>query len=253
MRRIIIMSKPKSTQKAFSHFLSLAGLVIISFSALSCKKNDQDALQEAQYCLNKAAPSEAKACVSGVAGLGNQNSFKLMCAAVFISEGFGSPSSFATAISQISNPTPSEGCSGSDCSGSLNAMNVLNFGTNTVSADEAVSYCSRSGVVSYAQMSSMFSIGTQMKIALNTLYGPGVTPTAGQLEAAVDAIPPATLGDIVVSTFGASCSDLTNASDETKKYCADLSVAMSATGGNSAAIGACFQARMKDPALVTCP
>ena len=131
-------------------------------------------------------------------------------------------------------------------------MNVLNFGTNTVSADEAVSYCSKSGVVAYAQMSSMFSIGTQLKIALNGL-GVGAAPTGAQLEAALAAIPAATLGGIVVSTYGASCSDLTNASDETKKYCSELTVAMSASGGSNAAIGACLQARMNDPTLTACP
>ena len=242
----------KNTKKTYKNSLSIATMVVISLSFFSCKKNDQDALQEAQYCLNKAATTAARACVTGIAGMGNQKAFKLMCASVFISEGFGSPASFASAIQQISNPTPSAGCSGTDCSGSLNAMNVLNFGTNTVSADEAVSYCSKSGVVAYAQLSSMFSIGTQLKIALNGL-GTGANPTGAQLEAGLAAIPPATLGAIVVSTYGASCSDLSNASDETKKYCAELSTAMAASGGSNAAIGACLQARMADPALTACP
>lgn len=242
----------KNTKKSFKNLLSVATMVVILLSFLSCKKNENDDLQEAQYCLNKAAAGAAKACVSSIAGLGSQKAYKLMCAAVFISEGFGSPASFASAIQQISNPTATSGCSGTDCSGSLNAMNVLNFGINTVSADEAVSYCSKSGVVAYAQMSSMFSIGTQLKIALNNL-GAGASPNGQQLKDALSAIPGATLGSIVVSTYGASCSDLTNASDETKKYCAELSTAMSASGGSNAAIGACLQARMKDPTLNVCP
>lgn len=235
-------------QTTFKKLISLTILTVISLTFFSCKKNDADEMQEAQYCLNKAADSGARACVSKIASMGTPAAYKLMCASVFISKGFGSVSSFASAIDQITHPSAGSGCSGADCSGSLNAMNIMNFGTDATAADEAVNFCTKSSVVAYAQMSSMFSIGTQLKIQLGS-----ADPNAANLEAAAAAMPPATVGAIVNATYAASCSDLSNASNETKKYCAQMQVAVANTDGSNAAVGAFLQNCFANPGTGSCP
>ncbi len=234
-------------QTTFKKIISIATVTLISLSFLSCKKNDLDEMQEAQYCLNKAPDSEARACVAGIASKGTPAAFKLMCASVFISKGFGSVSSFASAIQEITNPSGG-GCTGSDCAGSLNAMNVMNFGSDVASADEAISYCTKSNVVAYATMSTMFGIGTQLKIALG-----GLPPTGTNLDAAAQAMPQAAVGAIVNATYASSCSDLSNSSDETQKFCADLSLAVSGTDGSNDQVGKCVKAKLADPSITTCP
>ena len=68
-------------------------------------------------------------------------------------------------------------------------MNVMNFGEDMASANEAVSFCSKSGVVAYSTMSTMFSIGTLLKVQLNILMPGGGQPNAATLEAAAAAMP----------------------------------------------------------------
>lgn len=235
-------------QTILKNLFSIATLTLISLSFFSCKKGDSDDMLEAQYCLNKAANSEARACVSKIESKGTPSAYKLMCASVFISKGFGSVSSFASAIDQITHPSGG-GCTGNDCAGSLNAMNVMNFGTDATAASQAVDFCTKSQVVAYSQMSSMFSIGTQMKIALGNTSNPSAT----DLENAVQAIPDSTLGSIVNQTYSSSCSDLTNASNETKQYCAQLQVAVSNTDGSNAAVGAFLKNCLQNPGVGVCP
>lgn len=234
-------------QTTFKKLVLITTLTLISLSLFSCKKTDLDEIQEAQYCLNKAPDNEARACVSKLASKGTPDAYKLMCASVFISKGFGSVSSFASAIGQITNPTGG-GCTGNDCAGSLNAMSIMNFGTDVVSADEAISYCTKSGVVAYATMSTLFAMGTQLKIALGSL-----PPTGANLDAAALLMPEAAVGAIVNATYSSSCSDTTNASDETKKFCADLALAVNGTNGSNAAVGKCIKAKLANPSLMTCP
>ena len=235
-------------QTTFKKLVSIATLTVITVSFFSCKKNDADEMQEAQYCLNKAADSGARACVSKIASLGTPGAYKLMCASVFISKGFGSVSSFASAIDQITHPSAGSGCSGTDCSGSLNAMNIMNFGVDSAAADDAVNFCTKSQVVAYAQMSSIFSVGTQLKIALGGLPANGTN-----LDTAVTSIPDASLGAIVNATYAASCSDLSNASDETKKYCTQLNVAVTNTDGSNTAVGAFLKNCLQNPGISPCP
>ncbi len=234
-------------QSTLKKAISIAALTLFSLSFFSCKKNDVDELQEAQYCLNKTSDANARSCVSKIASMGTPSAYKLMCASVFISKGFGSVSSFASALDQITNPSSGSGCSGTDCSGSLNAMNIMNFGTDTAAADDAVNYCTKAQVVAYAQMSSMFSIGTLMKIALGS-----AAPTGTNLDAAASAMPDAAIGAIVNATYAASCSDLSNASDETKKYCSQMQVALQNSDGSNSGVGSFLKGCLTNP-VPPCP
>lgn len=214
----------------------------------SCQKSDTSNLQEAQFCLNKASAANARNCVTSIASNVTPYADSLRCSAIFISENFSTPAQFISAIDTLNGT----GCGGT-CSSTLNALTTFNFSggasnaANTATANEAFTVCTKSGVKFYAQISSMFKLGTLAKIASGLS-----NPTASDIETAIGTLDAATLGDLVVATSAAVCTDTTNASEETKKYCAELALAK--TGGATAAsIGACLKAKLADPTLTVCP
>ncbi len=230
-------------------FLSLLTLTIYS-----CQKSDNNDLQEAQLCLNTATAASAQSCVTKIASNTSENAYKLRCSATFIANNFGSPTSFVTALDQIKNGSNAPGCVGGACSGTLVAMSSLNFGTTAAANDAAVQAfadCSASGVGIYTQISSIFKIGTLLAVA-----GSGTSPAA--LAAALAGLAvsnPAAVGEIVQTTYASSCQNLDKASDSTKQYCAQLSVAL-ANGQSNADIGSCLLNKMNNPAYTfppTCP
>ena len=97
------------------------------------------------------------------------------------------------------------------------------------------------------QIASLFKIGT---FAANIAYqtNGGVTPTPDQIEASIASLPDADMGALATQTYGATCQDTTNASDSTKKYCAELGVAVNG-GGTQAQVGACLKAKLANPAF----
>lgn len=214
---------------------------LASTTLFSCAKSDTDALQNAQLCLNKATPGTAEACVTGIASNTTAFASSLRCSAIFISQGYNTPSSFLNAIDAINSP---ETCTGT-CSSTINALTTFHFSSSTA-ATQAFSECSASGVKFYTQLSSLFKIGTEAQIIA------GVTnPTADQIQTAIATIPDATMGQIVITTYNSTCTDLTSASDSTKKYCAELKTAIEAPTATQAGIGACLKAKLANPAA-TC-
>lgn len=236
---------PISEPEVFMNKITNLGLfLILTASLYSCQKSDNNDLQEAQLCLNTAAAADAMNCVSKISASTTENAYKLRCAAVFISKGFGSPTSFTNALDQIKNGSNASGCSGGTCSGSLVAMGTLNFGSDTTSSDLAFSECSKSGVGIYAQISSIFKIGT-----LLSAVGLGTTPA--NLETALASLNPAQVGEVVQSTYATACQDTTNASESTQQYCTELAAAM-AGGATPTDIGQCLLNKLNNPAA-TCP
>lgn len=212
-----------------------------TLALFSCAKTETDALQNAQLCLNNAALANAEACVSGIASNTTAFASSLRCSAIFISQGYNTPASFLNAIDAINSP---ETCSVGTCSSTVNALVSFNFTTN-LAANQAFNECSASGVKFYTQLSSLFKIGTEAKIIA------GVTnPTAQQIADAIATIPDATMGQIVTTTYSSVCTDLTSASDATKKYCAELKAAIEAPTATTAGIGACLKAKLANPAAV---
>ncbi|MBY0554406.1 hypothetical protein K2P97_07750 [bacterium] len=214
---------------------------LASTTLFSCAKTDTDALQSAQACLNNAAPSAAEACVSGISSNSSAFASSLRCSAIFISQGYNTPSSFLNAIDAINSP---ETCSGGTCSSTVNALVSFNFTTN-LAATQAFNECSASGVKFYTQLSSLFKIGTEAKILSGF-----ANPTAQQIADAIGTISDTTMGQIVTTTYSSVCTDLTSASDATKKYCAELKAAIEAPTSTTAGIGACLKAKLANPAAV---
>lgn len=214
-----------------------AALAITTFS--SCQKTQTDELQNAQLCLNTAAPSAAQACVAKIASNTTAYASSLRCSAIFISEGYNTPSSFLNAIEAINSP---ETCTGT-CSSTVNALTTFHFSTDLLAA-QAFTECGASGVKFYTQLSSLFKIGTAAFVILGS---PGTTPTADDIAGAIATIPDATMGEIVINTYASVCTDLTSASDATKSYCAELKVAIEAPTATTAGIGACLKAKLANP------
>ncbi len=242
----------------YKNNLKLIFLLATSTFYFSCEKSNKNDLKEAQICLNSSSPSEARGCINKISSLQTAQAFKLRCAAVFISEGYNTPASFISALDQLNGTTG--GCTGG-CSSTIGAISALTFkNANNLSAsdqarsqavaDEAYSYCSQAETNIYMQISSLFKIGTY---AANIAYlsNGGTTPTPDQVRTALNALPDADVGAIVVQTYGATCQDVSNASDSTKKYCAELGTAVTA-GGTQAQIGNCLKQKLANPNFV-CP
>lgn len=239
----------------------MVGLALTSTLLFSCQNaaSSKDALKETQLCLNTSLPASARSCVSKISADLSTAAYKLRCAAIFISEGYNTPSAFTGAFDQINSPS---GCS-TACSSTVNAINSLNFHAgadltllstrqrNIDVAAEAFLNCSQSGANVYTQISSLFEIGTLASMAYYAL-GSSTTPTQDQIKTALAAIDPTTLGIIATTTYASTCSgDLSKASVATVKLCADLGAAF--TGGSTpAAIGACLAKKLANPAA-TCP
>ena len=237
-------------------FTLIAALILIGLP--SCQKSEVNSLQDAQLCLNTATQDTARACVSGIASDKTAFADSLRCSAIFISEGFGSPAQLYEALSGITSGSATCGGSG-NCSPTAAALVNFSFksaGTatpdqraiNTATSNEAFAVCSQSNVKFYAQVSSLFNIGT-----LATGYL-GVVTDSNNIEAAITSIPAATLGEIVITTYASVCETddaSTELPDSTKQYCSELSVALSTTNATPESIGTCLKARLNDP-TATC-
>lgn len=232
-------------------FFALVALATLTFTFSCAKSTDKDALKEVQLCLNSSAPSEAMACTTKIESDLSPQAYKLRCAAVFISEGFNTPSSFITALDKINQS--SGGCT-SGCSSTVGAIAALTFkNTDNTSATDrtrsenvanlAFQYCTLSQTNIYMQISSLFKIGTMAANLVYALSG-NVVPTADQIEAQISNLPAADIGNMAISTYNATCQDLTNASDSTKKYCADLNAAVTTGGGDPTAVGNALKAKL---------
>ena len=235
--------------------LLLASVSLASLLFFSCQQSSKEDLKEAQLCLNSAAPSDARACLSKISSDTSAAAYKLRCSAVFISEGFNTPATFSNALDTLKNPGT---CTGG-CSSTVTAINALNFhaGINlgsdavararnlTVSA-EAFSYCAQSQAGIYLQISSLFRLGTIAAMASYAANG-SAAPTQDQIKAQIAGLDSATLGSIVKLTYSSSCADISTASDSTKAYCTELGKAVN-SGTTDAAIGTCLKIKLQNPA-----
>ncbi len=216
--------------------------LLMSASILSCQKSDSNDLQDAQTCLNNSAPTQARSCVENIKSINSASSYKLQCAAIFISEGFGSAT---TLISTMQKINENETCIGT-CSSTLSVMSVFNFSSNTI-ADEAFSVCENSESKGYTQISSLFKIGTLLRVLAGV-----ANPTPDQLKGQLGNLPAADLGEIVLQTYAGSCANVADQSDSSKKYCDELAASIGNFGSNTNNIGACLKKKLDNPAA-TCP
>ncbi|MBC7456721.1 MAG: hypothetical protein H7235_00470 [Bdellovibrionaceae bacterium] len=243
----------------------ITSLLLLSFVVMSCQKNDTDLLQEAQSCLNTSPSREARNCVSKISSISTPAASKLKCAAIYIQEGFGAASSLINGLNDMNNPSGGGGCAG-NCSPTFAVINNFNFHSgdnlnsqnqakNIATANEAVEVCSHTESKGYIQVSSLFKIGTMAKMsAFGALVSPtpGQEPTPTQIQAAIVGLPQSEIGQLVTTTYSLACTNITNPSDSTKKYCDQLSGSIGTYGSNFSAIGQCLLGKINNEAYV-CP
>lgn len=243
------------TRTTFTFLAAVFGFLMLS----SCQKGDSNDLQEAQSCLNTAPAASARACVDKIANDNSAAANSLKCSAIFISEGYGAASSFVDAIESINN---TGGCTGG-CSSTVNALNALSFKSGNVAGDanartknnqtaaEAFNVCSKANVKFYTQISSLFKIGTEVAMLAYAAGIGGTTPTENEIKAQISNMDAEPLGQLVTTTYNSACQDTQNASDATKKYCAELQTAIAGYSTNTQ-IGNCLKIKLADP-NAACP
>lgn len=210
----------------------------------SCQKSETNNLQDAQLCLNTATPENARACLTSIESDKTAFADSLRCSAIFIAEGFGSPADLYDAL-QGMNPDSSS-CTTS-CSSTIGALVTFSFKSagvstpaerdaNSATAAEAFTVCSQSDVKFYAQISSLFKIGTLATMAVGV-----ATPTPDQIQSIITSLDAGTLGELVTTSYESVCSgDMTDAPDSTVSYCSELSTALASNNSN-VDIGNCLK------------
>lgn len=232
--------------------------IVLTTMLFSCKESDTSALQDAQLCLNKAAQSEALDCVTKIESDVSPLAYSLRCSAIFISQGFGDAADFVNALDSINS---GGNCSGG-CSSTVNVLYSLNFtaaGTgnstardaNNAAAEAAFTQCRQADAKIYAQIASLFKLGTLSAMAAYGASG-GSPITQDNLEAAIATLTPSDVGAVVTATYGIACTqNIEDQSDSTKQYCAELKAALD-SGSTDTDIGNCLINKLQNPSYV-CP
>lgn len=257
------MWSKNDNQRGYFMFIKSTAFIILVFSLVSCQKNDTDLMQEAQACLNNSPASQARSCVSQISSVSTPAAFKLKCAAIYISEGFGAASSLITALNKI-NDNGASGCTG-NCSSTIAVMHSFKFSSgdnsqpsnrtrNLATADEAVTTCGQTGSKAYVQISSLFKLGTLASMTAYATPGgvAGAEPTEDEIKAAVASLSNDDVGTIAATTYQITCIGNENPSDATVKLCTELETAIGTHGTNYTAIGDCLKHKLVDTTYV-CP
>lgn len=236
-------------------------LLVLSsvLSLTSCGEKDKDKLGDAQSCLDKALPSEAKNCVAKIQDNQSEGANTLRCAAYFIAEGFDQPEKYVDALSQIKKqPT---GCS--SCSSTMGVVDVLSFAgagtattdaidTNLVNSEQALEYCSNSGNKSYTLIATLARFSTIISMTYAKLSNTNIEDAITSILNGDGTASAADLGAIVSATHIVTCSDTQSADSSTKTICAELSTALDAGSGSNEDVGNCLLEKWKNKNYV-CP
>lgn len=119
-------------------------------------------------------------------------------------------------------------------------MSTLNFGTDTTTANSAVSECTQSGVSIYAQISSIFKIGTDL-----VNLAAGATDVAS-LEGAIGSLNSADLGSLVQTVYTTGCAQVKEG-DSNQQFCNEISSALGSGNYTNTQIGDCLKEKLNDP------
>lgn len=178
---------------------------------VSCGKKDADKIGEAQLCLDKATTSTAASCKAMVDGIESSGAYAIRCSANFIEEGFTESTRFKEAFDAFDNNSTSN---------TEVFMKVMTFKSqagidaNLTFANETFGYCNKTGAKGLMLLGTMASTSTTLAKVANTLTGgtSGTTPTEAQINQALnnlkgggDPTTVAAIGNVVASTYTASC------------------------------------------------
>lgn len=195
--------------------LPLVCALSLSVLLASCGPKDADKVGQAQLCIDKATQGTAAACMEKIVGIESASAYALRCSANFIDEGFTQPARFQQAFDAFDN----------NSSGNTEAfMSVMTFKSkstiddNVDFANQTLEYCNKSGAKGLMLLGSMASTSTVLAKVADTLGGSGSTPTADQINDALEALQAdpnsptnqatiSAIGTAISSTYSASCQD----------------------------------------------
>jgi hypothetical protein len=216
-------------QKSLIPLLSL----LVLLSSACGKETDADRIADAQNCLDKAATTEAAACVAKVDGMKSSGAYLIRCVGNFVKEGFNQPSKISTALAAQTG----------GATGSLGMMSALVFkaeatdALNAASAQTTFNYCTLANSQGLIFLSGLVQTAT----TIGKLAGDIQTLTPAELETYMGTLAgnpeaQAAVGSAVVGMYQASCS---NGQTAPGNYCSQFASAVTAAGGisNTAAIG----------------
>jgi hypothetical protein len=238
-RKNLKLSKGVGMSILFRGFLLSLGM----FALLACaNKKDSDKVAEAQVCLNSSTQSNALDCLTKVEGLDSAAANTIRCAAIFIRQGFSSPSFVAQAANQIK--------SGSGKSATLAVMTAFEFKSlasvtdNYNMSQEALRYCSQSGSKGLGFLATSASLATTSKYLASVVVGAcgAAGDTAAQLTCLKNqnnSTADAAVGAVVSAAYQANCQG--SQSGANKEFCNQFAAATaSCTSSNYSCIGGSF-------------
>lgn len=244
-------------KKIISITLILIIVPLFFFIISSCGPKEIDKIGEAQACLNSATAGTAASCMSKVDGLETAAAYNIRCAAMYIQEGFTSPTKFTNALNQLN------GSSGtSSFMGLITFSSKGNITDDDANAATAFDYCYKSGAKGATLIAAFGYMATSLYKAMSCnpstptaagydLAGTGclTDPTIGLTNKVVafglkiqgqDSSTLAfldSLGAVVLATKAISCSSTTSSNEQ---LCTSLKNSISAGSGINKRIGCHF-------------
>ena len=225
----------KSALKAVS-VVTLAGFFLLNSG---CEQQDDLSMASAQSCLDTATTaSQANTCVAKIAGIETADAYLVRCSANFIAQGF-TGQRVATAYSRMSSSS-----SGTDPMLNIMAYLVFANADATNSVANAVTNCTKSGVLSMQQLVQVANLATTTSTLANVCndgtlncVDPGkvdaVTLVTKIKAAFTNTTAPnkAAVGTLALNLNSSFCGAGSNYASE--DVCTYMSQAITAAGGTS--------------------
>ena len=224
LKRKQFMKTTATKTSTITMMLSATALLTVVTLTSCSKESELDTIKDAQMCLNTATTATAQSCVSKLAGITTDQANQLKCAAYFIEEGFGTPTKLLDAI---------EAAEGSD--GTVGMISQLKF-SSSANSSAAFDVCNDSGIGVYSQLSSLVQIST----LANTLGASATTPA--EFATAIDTMPAAVLGEVVLATYASSCSGESGSGEALQSFCGELAGAVAEA--TPADVGVCLKYKL---------
>lgn len=143
-------------------FSRITILSLLSISLVHCAATESDKIRDAQDCLNKATTATARTCYNKVSGVSSRGASLIRCAALFVEQGFSSPSQLQSIITSMqgsgSNPTATSMVALSFKAHGVSASDS----TDVTNASDAAVQCAASGSNGLMMLASMSSMATSI-------------------------------------------------------------------------------------------
>lgn len=219
--------------------LGLLGALVLSGGFLTaCEKSEDDSINQAQACLDKAVDATtADACAAKVAGVSGSRAAIIRCSASFIGQGFTTQSpKFLNAFNALKNKE-------SGTNSTISMVTYLAFsGTSLTNAQELANYavanCNETGIGGMIMFANMAKLATDLKKAANN-----PNPTATDLQNAVSGLTDQQAGEVAKSVADNYCRD---SSTHDAEFCGQFNGATNDSSLTTEQIGAKLKLYLAD-------